>query len=94
MALRFAQIMAARFQLDGERVRVKDSNTNFVLEYYSYLARGRRSRQQRNSAGEPGASHVLSGNLSLCHDSARDRRNAIYRAVIAKHQRRGFRHQN
>ena len=25
------------FQLDGERVRVKDTNTNFVLEYYSYL---------------------------------------------------------
>ncbi|HEY2498666.1 MAG TPA: hypothetical protein VGK24_16520 [Candidatus Angelobacter sp.] len=25
------------FQLDGERVRVKDQNTNFVLEYYSYL---------------------------------------------------------
>src|SRR6476646_4044585 len=24
-------------QLDGERVRVKDSNTNFVLEYYTYL---------------------------------------------------------
>ena len=27
----------ATFQLDGERVRVKDTNTNFVLEYYSYL---------------------------------------------------------
>jgi hypothetical protein len=25
------------FQLDGERVRVKDTNTNFVLEYYTYL---------------------------------------------------------
>jgi hypothetical protein len=25
------------FQLDGERVRVKDQNTNFVIEYYSYL---------------------------------------------------------
>ncbi|MGZ4854179.1 MAG: hypothetical protein ACXVKH_03065 [Candidatus Angelobacter sp.] len=24
-------------QLDGERVRVKDTNTNFVLEYYTYL---------------------------------------------------------
>lgn len=24
------------FQLDGERVRIKDQNTNFVLEYYSY----------------------------------------------------------
>jgi hypothetical protein len=24
-------------QLDGERVRVKDKNTNFVLEYYTYL---------------------------------------------------------
>jgi hypothetical protein len=27
----------ATFQLDGERVRVKDTNTNFVLEYYTYL---------------------------------------------------------
>jgi hypothetical protein len=27
----------ATFQLDGERVRVKDQNTNFVLEYYTYL---------------------------------------------------------
>jgi hypothetical protein len=27
----------AMFQLDGERVRVKDTNTNFVLEYYTYL---------------------------------------------------------
>ena len=27
----------ASFQLDGERVRVKDQNTNFVIEYYSYL---------------------------------------------------------
>jgi hypothetical protein len=27
----------ANFQLDGERVRVKDQNTNFVLEYYTYL---------------------------------------------------------
>jgi hypothetical protein len=27
----------AMFQLDGERVRVKDQNTNFVLEYYTYL---------------------------------------------------------
>jgi len=26
----------ATFQLDGERVRVKDQNTNFVLEYYTY----------------------------------------------------------
>jgi hypothetical protein len=25
------------FQLDGERVRVKDTGTNFVLEYYTYL---------------------------------------------------------
>lgn len=25
------------FQLDGERVRVKDTNTHFVLEYYTYL---------------------------------------------------------
>jgi hypothetical protein len=25
------------FQLDGERVRVKDQKTNFVLEYYTYL---------------------------------------------------------
>jgi hypothetical protein len=25
------------FQLDGERVRVKDQNTNFTLEYYSYI---------------------------------------------------------
>jgi len=24
-------------QLDGERVRVKDTNTNFVIEYYTYL---------------------------------------------------------
>jgi hypothetical protein len=24
-------------QLDGERVRIKDTNTNFVLEYYTYL---------------------------------------------------------
>ena len=24
-------------QLDGERVRVKDTGTNFVLEYYTYL---------------------------------------------------------
>lgn len=24
-------------QLDGERVRVKDTNTNFVMEYYTYL---------------------------------------------------------
>jgi hypothetical protein len=27
----------ANFQLDGERVRVKDQNSNFVLEYYTYL---------------------------------------------------------
>jgi len=27
----------ATFQLDGERVRVKDQNTNFVNEYYTYL---------------------------------------------------------
>jgi hypothetical protein len=27
----------ATFQLDGERVRVKDTNTNFVIEYYTYL---------------------------------------------------------
>jgi hypothetical protein len=27
----------ATFQLDGERVRVKDTNSNFVLEYYTYL---------------------------------------------------------
>jgi len=27
----------ATFQLDGERVRVKDQNTNFVLEYFTYL---------------------------------------------------------
>jgi hypothetical protein len=25
------------FQLDGERVRVKDQGTNFVIEYYTYL---------------------------------------------------------
>jgi len=25
------------FQLDGERVRVKDQSTNFVIEYYTYL---------------------------------------------------------
>ena len=25
------------FQLDGERVRVRDQNTNFVIEYYTYL---------------------------------------------------------
>ncbi|MBZ5508923.1 MAG: hypothetical protein LAO78_25975 [Acidobacteriia bacterium] len=25
------------FQLDGERVRVKDTNTNFTIEYYTYL---------------------------------------------------------
>jgi hypothetical protein len=25
------------FQLDGERVRIKDTNTKFVIEYYSYL---------------------------------------------------------
>jgi hypothetical protein len=25
------------FQLDGERVRVKDQTTNFVIEYYTYL---------------------------------------------------------
>lgn len=27
----------ATFQLDGERVRVKDQNTNFTIEYYTYL---------------------------------------------------------
>jgi hypothetical protein len=27
----------ATFQLDGERVRVKDKDTNFVIEYYTYL---------------------------------------------------------
>src|SRR6266853_1351415 len=27
----------ATFQLDGERVRVKDTNTNFTLDYYTYL---------------------------------------------------------
>lgn len=27
----------ATFQLDGERVRVKDQSTNFVIEYYTYL---------------------------------------------------------
>lgn len=27
----------ATFQLDGERVRVKDTNSNFVIEYYTYL---------------------------------------------------------
>jgi len=27
----------ASMQLDGERVRVKDTNTNFVIEYYTYL---------------------------------------------------------
>jgi hypothetical protein len=27
----------AMFQLDGERVRVKDTNTNFTLDYYTYL---------------------------------------------------------
>ncbi|HZU30324.1 MAG TPA: hypothetical protein VFB79_04365 [Candidatus Angelobacter sp.] len=27
----------ATFQLDGERVRVKDQTTNFVVEYYSYI---------------------------------------------------------
>ena len=25
------------FQLDGERVRIKDQNTNFIIEYYTYL---------------------------------------------------------
>jgi hypothetical protein len=27
----------ATFQLDGERVRVKDTSSNFVIEYYTYL---------------------------------------------------------
>jgi len=65
----------ATFQLDGERVRVKDTNTNFVLEYYTYLRGGRRSRQQRYCAGEPDSSHVLSGDLSLCHHSTGEQRD-------------------
>lgn len=40
-------------QLDGERVRVKDTNTNFVLEYYTYL----------RADDEPGSSATALVNL-------------------------------
>ena len=40
-------------QLDGERVRVKDTNTNFVIEYYTYL----------RAEDEPGSSANAQVNL-------------------------------
>src|SRR5215831_13826209 len=43
------------FQLDGERVRVKDTNTNFVIEYYTYL----------RADDEPGSS--ANAQVSLMH---------------------------
>jgi hypothetical protein len=42
-------------QLDGERVRVKDTNTNFVIEYYTYL----------RADDEPGSS--ANAQVSLVH---------------------------
>ena len=42
-------------QLDGERVRVKDTNTNFVIEYYTYL----------RANDEPGSS--ANGQVNLVH---------------------------
>ncbi|HEX9256558.1 MAG TPA: hypothetical protein VF938_13485, partial [Candidatus Angelobacter sp.] len=42
-------------QLDGERVRVKDTTTNFVIEYYTYL----------RANDEPGSS--ANGQINLVH---------------------------
>ena len=80
-------------QLDGERVRIKDTNTNFVLEYYTYLRSDDVAGSSANSLVQPGASHVFTRDISFCHDSAGGERNAIHRAVSTKHQRFGFGHQ-